>query len=324
MNQPFRGRPRFPNPRSSSISNGAGAGNRHISIGVCSPNLDFQEGDTTGYSTHSILFMLEPSRMVPHGSGKTSSKTRSPPGYRESASPSGAENLGMPLVSIRPGIVARIGGDILVPLAHERGTKGSSEWPNSMAPFSQPQVAALATISGVGRGAWRVERQGVWHGSPRWLRSQIFSRAAHRGLEAPVPGRCYGIIRSRASYLTRAVERPSSEVWRQPAGARKSQGCSLLSGPGPVRAPTSGLPIWFLTKRREITLQAPCSTPHVATPHLLFASIRNGLAPVRSITTRHVAKTGNRHRTRGHAICSLPDFTEFAQAVAESRCGAVV
>ncbi len=46
--------------------------------------------------------------------------------------------------------------------------------------------------------------------------------AADRSLEAPAPGHRDGTIRSPASYPTRAMERPSSEVWCRPAGARKS------------------------------------------------------------------------------------------------------
>jgi hypothetical protein len=35
----------------------------------------------------------------------------------------------------------------------------------------------------------------------------------------------------------------------------------------------------------------------------------------RILAQRHVAKTGNQPGSRGPAICSLPDFPEFAQAV---------
>jgi len=65
--------------------------------------------------------------------------------------------------------------------------------------------------------------------------------AADRSLEAPAPGRRDGTIRSPASYPTRAMERPSSEVWCQPAGARRSRGRMLLSGLGPA-PPTYDLP----------------------------------------------------------------------------------
>lgn len=37
------------------------------------------------------------------------------------------------------------------PLTYEGGIQGDSEWPGSMARVSQPQVAAMATITGVGR-----------------------------------------------------------------------------------------------------------------------------------------------------------------------------
>src|SRR5208283_4084465 len=40
--------PALPDPRNSSISNGADAGNRHISAALCSRDLDFLEGATTG------------------------------------------------------------------------------------------------------------------------------------------------------------------------------------------------------------------------------------------------------------------------------------
>ncbi len=64
----------------------------------------------------------------------------------------GDEKLGLPLVSIRPGTVARIGGEIHVPPYDTKGgIQGDSEWPGSMARVSQPQVAAMATITGVGR-----------------------------------------------------------------------------------------------------------------------------------------------------------------------------
>ncbi len=65
--------------------------------------------------------------------------------------------------------------------------------------------------------------------------------AADCSLQAPAAGRRDGTIRSPASYLTRARERPSSEVWRQPAGARKIRGRSLLSGLGPA-PPGSNMP----------------------------------------------------------------------------------
>ncbi len=68
--------------------------------------------------------------------------------------------------------------------------------------------------------------------------------AADRSLEAPAPGHRAGTIRSRASNPTRAMERPSSEVWCQPAGAQKSRGRMFLSGLGPAPPglpPHSGL-----------------------------------------------------------------------------------
>jgi hypothetical protein len=37
------------------------------------------------------------------------------------------------------------------PLTYEGGIQGDSEWPGSVARVSQPQVAAMATITGVGR-----------------------------------------------------------------------------------------------------------------------------------------------------------------------------
>src|SRR5208337_3051074 len=46
---------------------------------------------------------------------------------------------------------------------------------------------------------------------------------ARTSLEAPASGHRDGTIKSSASYPARAMERPSSEVWRQPAGARKSR-----------------------------------------------------------------------------------------------------
>jgi hypothetical protein len=54
-----------------------------------------------------------------------------------------------------------------------------------------------------------------------------------------VQGAC--AIRSPASYPTRAMERPSSEVWCQPAGTRKRRGRMLLSGLGPA-PPSSNMP----------------------------------------------------------------------------------
>jgi len=83
--------------------------------------------------------------------------------------------LGLPLVSIRPGIVSRIGGEIPVTPCEGR-IQGGLEWPGSMARASQPQVTAMATITGVGRGAWSDKASG--HGCPRWLRSQLLARAA--------------------------------------------------------------------------------------------------------------------------------------------------
>src|SRR5208337_705686 len=57
---------------------------------------------------------------------------------------------------------------------------------------------------------------------------------ARTSLEAPAPGRRDGTIRSPASYPARARELQSSEVWCQPAGARKSRGRMPLSGLGPA------------------------------------------------------------------------------------------
>src|SRR5271157_1353192 len=59
-----------PIPRSSSISNGADVGNRHISAAHGSRDLDFLEGATTGSKAHSIIFMLESNRGMPPGSEK--------------------------------------------------------------------------------------------------------------------------------------------------------------------------------------------------------------------------------------------------------------
>jgi len=57
--------------------------------------------------------------------------------------------------------------------------------------------------------------------------------ARQHGTRQPAPGRPDRTIRSPASYPTRAMERQSSEVWCQPAGAWKSRGRTLLSGLGP-------------------------------------------------------------------------------------------
>src|SRR5271157_921629 len=65
--------------------------------------------------------------------------------------------------------------------------------------------------------------------------------AADRSLEAPAPGRRDGTILFPASYLTRARERQSSEVWCRPAEARKSRRRMLLSGLGPA-PPGSNMP----------------------------------------------------------------------------------
>ncbi len=69
-----------------------------------------------------------------------------------------------------------------------------------------------------------------------WITAPLSSRtaAADCSLEAPAPGHRDRTIRCPASYPTRARECPSSEVWCQPAGARKSRGRMLLSGLGPA------------------------------------------------------------------------------------------
>src|SRR5208337_3323445 len=53
-----------------------------------------------------------------------------------------------------------------------------------------------------------------------------------RSLEAPAQGRRDGTIRSPASYPTGAMERPSSEVWCQPAGAPEESGTNAPFWPG--------------------------------------------------------------------------------------------
>src|SRR5208282_5961992 len=87
---------------------------------------------------------------------------------------------------------------------------------------------------------------------------------ARTSLEAPAPGRRDGTIRSPASYPARARELQSSEVWCQPAGARKSRGRMPLSGLGPA-PPTYDLPAHSGLGRTEGD-NAPRSTPH--TPRL--------------------------------------------------------
>ena len=65
--------------------------------------------------------------------------------------------------------------------------------------------------------------------------------ARQHGTCQPAPDHRDGIIRFPASYPTRARERPSSEVWCQPAGARESHGRIILSGLGPA-PPGSNMP----------------------------------------------------------------------------------
>jgi hypothetical protein len=84
--------------------------------------------------------------------------------------------------------------------------------------------------------------------------------AAARSLEAPAPGHRDGTIRSPASYPTRAMERQSSEVWCQPAGARKSRGRMLLSGPEKLSGTENGFlpPIW---PKSVPSMSSPKSSP---------------------------------------------------------------
>ncbi len=85
-----------------------------------------------------------------------------------------------------------------------------------------------------------------WRAYGRRWRSQSKGGSGDRArtsLEAQAQGRRDGTIRSPATYPTRSTERPSSEVWCQPAGARKSRGRMLLSGLGRARPPTICLPI---------------------------------------------------------------------------------
>jgi len=133
--------------------------------------------------------------------------------------------VGLPLVSIRPGIVTRSGGEI---------------------PFSPYE----GRIQGVPNGpaAWHASgspRSPRWRRSPAWGGKGVLARvtamasitaplssrtaAADRSLEAPAPGHRDGTTRSPASYPTWAMERQSSVVWCRPAGARKSRGRMLLS-----------------------------------------------------------------------------------------------
>jgi len=147
--------------------------------------------------------------------------------------------LGFPLVSIRPGIVARSGGEIHVPPCEGR-IQGGPDGPAAWHASASPQVAAMATITGVGRGAiMRLARVTAMAAITAPLSSR--TAAADRRLDASAPGCLDGTIRSPASYPTRARERQSSEVWCQPAGAGRSRGRMLLSGLGPA-PPGSSMP----------------------------------------------------------------------------------
>jgi len=61
-----------------------------------------------------------------------------------------------------------------------------------------------------------------------WIPVRVPSVA--QGSLASAPGHHDRTISSPASYPTQAMEPPSSEVWCQPAGARKRRGRMLLSG----------------------------------------------------------------------------------------------
>ncbi len=97
------------------------------------------------------------------------------------------------------------------------------------------------------RGAWSVERGAIRRparvAAMATITAPLSSRAgaADRSLEAPAPGCLDGTVRSPASYPTRAMERQSSGVWCQPAGAGSSRGRMLLSGLGPA-PPGSSMP----------------------------------------------------------------------------------
>src|SRR5271157_1301222 len=112
-------------------------------------------------------------------------------------------------------------------LSLRRKDTGGSEWPGSMARVRQPQVTAMATITGVGRCKGVLARVTAMASITAPLSSR--TAAADRSLEAPAPGHRDGTTRSPASYPTWAMERQSSVVWCRPAGARKSRGRMLLS-----------------------------------------------------------------------------------------------
>jgi len=86
-----------------------------------------------------------------------------------------------------------------------------------------PYFHAEKMLNGVGRGAIRrLARVTAMDTITAPLSNR--TAAADRSLEASAPGHRDGTIRSPASYPTRAMERQSSEVWCQLAGARKSWG----------------------------------------------------------------------------------------------------
>src|SRR5208337_4799299 len=65
--------------------------------------------------------------------------------------------------------------------------------------------------------------------------------ARQHGTRQPAPSHRDETIRSPASYPRRTMDRPSSEVWCQPAGAQKGRGRMLFSGLGPA-PPGSNMP----------------------------------------------------------------------------------
>ena len=112
--------------------------------------------------------------------------------------------------------------------------------------------------------------------------------ARQHGTRQPAPGHRDGTIRAPASYPTWARERPSSEVWCQPAGARKSRGRMLDSGLGPAppcynMPPHSGLgckgPEGIFTGAAAMKPWKTSSAMYEpAMAVFLFALIRNGLS----------------------------------------------
>jgi hypothetical protein len=150
----------------------------------------------------------------------------------------GDGKLGLPLVSIRPGIVARIGGEIPVPPYVRRGNTGGFR----MARQHGTRQPAPGHRDGDDH------RRGVIRRLARVTAMAAITAplssgagAADRSLEAPAPGRRDGTIRYPALYPTRATECPSSEVWCRRSGARKSRGRMLPSGLGPA-PPGSNMP----------------------------------------------------------------------------------